>query len=143
MTRALASPQKGLAVSQASRLRQTLRLRLAVVALAAVASLAACFGGSPLTALKPYAASDGLQATAGYVRGLNLILFTRGVGEPAVPTGTLANTGTTNATATVGIAGTSVTVEVPAGSSVRLGLGDGDTPIVARRASGTRPHRDR
>jgi hypothetical protein len=110
------------------------RLRLAVVALAAIASLAACSGGSPLTALKPYAASDGLQVTAGDVRGLNLILFTRGVGEPAALTGTLANTGTTNATATLGIAGTSVTFEVPAGSSVRLGFADGDTPIMALAA---------
>jgi hypothetical protein len=84
-----------------------------------------------LTALKPYAASDGLQVTAGDVRGLNLIMFTRGAGAPAALTGTLANTGTTNATATLEVAGTSVTVEVPAGSSVKLGFGDGDTSVVA------------
>jgi hypothetical protein len=121
-------------VSLAPRPRLASSLRLAAVAFAAIVSLAACSGGSPLTALKPYAASDGLQVTAGDVRGLNLILLTRGVGEPAALTGTLDNTGTSDATATLGIAGTSVTVEVPAGSSVRLGLADGDTPIVVAAA---------
>ncbi len=118
----------------APRLRPAPRLRLAAVALAAVASLAACSGGSPLTALKPYAASDGLQVTAGDVRGLNLILLTRGAGEPAALTGTLDNSGTASQTATVVIGGESFAVAVPAGSSVRLGFADGDTPIVASSA---------
>jgi hypothetical protein len=118
-------------VSLTPRIHLTPRLRFGVVGLAAVVALAACSGGSPLTALKPYAASDGLQVTAGDVRGLNLILLTRGEGEPAALTGTLDNASTSNATATLGVAGTSVTLEVPAGSSVRLGLADGDTPVVA------------
>ena len=134
LTATLATPRKGPAVSPVSRLRQAPRLRLAAVALAAAASLTACSGGSPLTALKPYAASDGLQLTAGDVRGLNLILFTRGAGQPAALTGTLDNTGASSETATVIVAGESFDVVVAPGTSVRLGLSDGDTPVVASAA---------
>jgi hypothetical protein len=112
----------------------TSRVRVAVVALAAAVSLTACSGVSPLTALKPYAASDGLQVTAGDVRGLNFILLTRGAGEPATLTGTLDNTGTSAATATLAIGDATETFGVPAGSSVRLGFADGDIAVVASAA---------
>ncbi len=106
------------------------RIRLAVVVLAATASLAACTGQSPLTALKPYAASDGLQVTSGDIRGVNLLLMTRGAGEPAVLAGTFDNTGETDATATVAIGGASTTIAIPAGESVKLSLGKDGMPFV-------------
>jgi len=105
------------------------RFRLAVVVLAATASLAACTGQSPLTALKPYAASDGLQVTAGDIRGVNLLLMTRGEGEPAVLTGTFDNTGDQDATATIAIGDVTATLAIPAGESVKLSL-DGGLPVV-------------
>jgi len=116
---------------QSPRTPRLPRLGLVVVALAAAVSLAACSGGSPLTALKPYAASDGLQAKAGDVRALNLIVVARADGAPAALTGSLVNTGAASETATVEFAGASETFEVPAGASVRLGLADGDVTVVA------------
>jgi hypothetical protein len=114
--------------------RPTSRVRLAVVTLAAVASLAACSGGSPLTALKPYAASDGLHASVGDVRGLNLLVLTRGAGEPAVLTGTIDNTGEASANVSITVAGETFEAVVPAGGSVKLGLGAADLPIVLNEA---------
>ncbi len=116
------------------------RMRLAAVALVAVASLAACSAGSPLTALKPYAASDGLQIASGEVRGLNLILFTRGKGEPAVLTGTLDNTGEIAANATV-IRRRAVVPGADSRGTTRsvLGLSDGDTPSSWSRRPPMRP----
>ncbi len=115
-------------------MRLSPRLRLAVVVLAAAASLAACSGQSPLTALKPYAASDGLQFTAGDVRGLNLLLMTHSKGDYGVLTGTLDNTGEQTAVTTLTLGGASKTVTIPAGTSVKLGLGEGDTTFVVTSA---------
>ena len=118
-------------------MRPNSRVRLAVVTLAAVVSLAACSGGSPLTALKPYAASDGLHASVGEVRALNLLVLTRGAGEPAALTGTIDNTGEASASVSITVAGEKFDVIVPAGGSVKLALGAGDTPIVLEDAPAT------
>jgi hypothetical protein len=108
----------------------TSRVRLAAVTLAAVVTLAGCSGGSPLTALKPYAASDGLHASVGDIRGLNLLVLTRGAGERAALTGTLDNIGDASATVRITVAGEAFDVVVPAGESVTLALSEGDVPIV-------------
>ena len=115
-------------------MRLSPRLRLAAVALVAAVSLTACSGQSPLTALKPYAASDGLQVTSGPVRGLNLLLMTRGLGRPAVLTGTFDNTGESDARVEVAIGSASIQVTIPAGQSVRLGLASGDRTLVVPAA---------
>ena len=115
-------------------MRPASRVRLAVVTLAAVVSLAACSGGSPLTALKPYAASDGLHASVGDIRALNLLLLTRGADEPAALTGTIDNTGEASESVRITVAGESFDVVIPAGGSVKLALGAGDTPIVVKAA---------
>lgn len=104
--------------------------RLVGAAVAALV-LAGCSVASPMTALSPYEASDGLHVSVGDVDALNLLLVTEAMGEPALLTGSIVNSG--DAEAIVGIVGSdgsTIELTVAAGAAVRLGIGEGDTTLV-------------
>lgn len=111
------------------------RLRAALVALVAATVLAGCATLPPLTALSPYAASDGLQVSVGDIHGINLILVTADADSPALLTGTLTNSGSSDATVTVTLGDASETLVVPAGGEAVLGTAANESAIVFETAT--------
>lgn len=95
---------------------------VAAVALAAVVGLSGCSATNEITTQRGYNASDGvLLAVGDTVLGQNLVVVSRATGDPGVLTGALTNNGTTDATVTVTVDGTTPTdVPVAAGSTVLL-----------------------
>ena len=72
-------------------MKTTVLARIAAVAVAAVV-LAACSAINPITTQDKYQSSDGATVPIGdTARGINLLVVTTAVGEPAVLTGSIRN----------------------------------------------------
>lgn len=101
----------------------------AAVALAAVA-LAGCSYVNPITTKENYAASDGTQVQIGDVEGLNLIVVSSGMGEPATLIGALHNSSSEDIEVQVTFDGeTATAVTVPAGEDAMMSPMEGDTEV--------------
>ncbi|SEJ38698.1 hypothetical protein [Demequina mangrovi] len=109
-----------------------MKLTARAIPLAAVAVLATgCSAVNPITTQQAYDASDGVSIEIGEVTGLNLLVITEAEGAPAVLTGSLRNAGDEDATVAASVDGASiVTVEIPAGQTVRLGGEEGETHVT-------------
>ncbi|MDN4475480.1 hypothetical protein QQX09_06385 [Demequina sp. SYSU T00192] len=100
--------------------------------LAALALVAAgCSAVNPITTQDAYDASDGFSIEFGDVTGLNLIVITEELGSPAVLIGSLYNSGDEDVQVAASIDGEGiVTVDVPAGTLVKLGGEEGEAHIT-------------
>lgn len=109
-----------------TRLRpRTTRAAVAGLVASAALVLTGCSATNPITTLDGYAASDGTAAQVGAVHALNLIVVAEAEGAPGVLTGALANRSGEDEDVTLTVAGGEpVDVEVPAGSSVLIGVTD-------------------
>lgn len=92
--------------------------------------LAGCSFNADVTTAKPYAASDGIAVTVSGVTVQNLMVVSTGAGEQAVVLGSFTNTGTADAVVQLQSASSSPTVDVPAGTTVRLGAGEAETTVL-------------
>lgn len=112
-------------------MKTTVLARIAAVAIAAVA-LAACSAINPITSQNKYQASDGVTVPIGdTARGINLLVVTAGVGEPAVLTGSIRNDAAAQLDLTVSIDGSTTSqVTVPGQSTVQLGTKDGQSLVI-------------
>ena len=106
-------------------MKTTVLARIAAVAIAAVV-LAACSAINPITTKNEYQSSDGVTVPIGdTARGINLLVVTAALGEPAVLTGSIRNDAAEALDVDITIDGTTkATVTVPAASTVQLGTGD-------------------
>ncbi len=103
-------------------LRTTAVRRAAALTLAASAlTLAGCSATNAVTTTKAYAASDGVDATLGSLSFGNLLVLSAAKGDPGTVLGSVTNAATSKATVTIGIAGDTATLSVPAGATVLLG----------------------
>ncbi|WP_062516173.1 hypothetical protein [Demequina gelatinilytica] len=100
--------------------------------LAALALVAAgCSTVNPITTQMAYDASDGVSVELGDVTGLNLLVITEAEGSAAVLTGSFKNSGAEDATVAASLDGGSiVSIEIPAGATVRLGGDEGETHVA-------------
>jgi hypothetical protein len=111
-------------------LKSTVLARVAALAAVAIA-LSACSVINPITTQKEYQASDGIDVTlSDNAEALNLLVVTTAKDAPAVLTGSIHNGGTDDITVTLSIDGSNAAnVTVAAGSTVKLGTGDGEQLI--------------
>ena len=112
-------------------MKTTVLARIAAVAVAAVV-LAACSAINPITTQDKYQSSDGATVPIGdTARGINLLVVTTAVGEPAVLTGSIRNDAAEDLEVVISIDGTNqVKVAVPAASTIQLGTGEGQQLVV-------------
>ncbi|GAA3710948.1 hypothetical protein GCM10022377_25570 [Zhihengliuella alba] len=97
------------------------RRALAVAALGLVAlSAAGCGAINDQATATEYAASDGVNFTAGDAEVRNLMLVTTGPEAEARVLGNVVNESDQSAELELGINGSSVTIDVPAGTTVML-----------------------
>lgn len=110
-------------------MKPALTTALALVALAL--PLSACSSLSEAQTLKPYAAADGVIATAGQLHALNMAVVGGQAGAPGVVSGRLVNDGDQPDQVSVVTEGmqTPAEVTVPPHGAVALGVGDGEQHI--------------
>ena len=102
---------------------------VSVSALALVA--AGCSAVNPITTSQAYDASDGMGIELGEVRGLNLLVVTEAEGAPAVLIGSFHNPTDEDVTVAASLEGDAITaIEVPAGSTVKLGGEEGEVHVT-------------
>jgi hypothetical protein len=120
-----AGPSKKLAT------RSTAAVAGTVALVAASLVLSACSERSPINA-KPYAPSDGVDATLSSLDVRDLLVVSAGANQPGVLSGALVNSGTSAVSVTFQASGqsnTSAPVPVPAGGVVELGSSDGQVQV--------------
>ena len=104
------------------RPRTTTVRRAAALALAASAlTLAGCSATNPVTTSKPYAASDGVDESLGALSFGNLLVLSAATGDPGTVLGSVTNAAARETSVTIGVAGDTTTLAVPAGATVLLG----------------------
>ncbi len=105
------------------------RAGLAALALAAPA-LAGCSFASAQTS-RPYDPSDGVSASVGSVQVRNLLIVGSTAQAPGVVSGVLLNEGAQPVTLTLAAGtGAPVPVDLPAGTSVQLGVATTTAPVA-------------
>ncbi|NTV38960.1 MAG: hypothetical protein HGA51_03245, partial [Demequinaceae bacterium] len=93
-------------------------------------SLSGCALTSQVTTGKAYAASDGIGVTVDGVVAQNLLLITSGAGEKAALIGSLYNDTGAPVTVEVTVEKGAASFMIPAMSTVKLGLADGDEGLI-------------
>ncbi len=107
-----------------------LKTLVAVVATVSALGLSGCSLIADITTSTPYDASDGLGVTVAGVSAQNLLVVSPGKGEPSVVVGSLTNSGTSDAVVQFQTATGNPEVTVPAGTTVRLGIGEGQELVI-------------
>lgn len=109
-----------------TRLRpRSARTVVAGLVAAAALTLTGCSATNPIQTQANYSASDGLSATVGGVRALNMLVVAAGENEPGVLSGALSNGGAQDEDVTLEVAGAEpVEVTVPGGGAVLVGVSD-------------------
>lgn len=109
------------------------RRSTAAAAVAVALALTGCSATNPITTSEAYNVVDGVQESlSDTVAVRNLLVFTRGEGEPGVLVGALSNSGREDVQVTLRPEGAgSVTVDVPARGTVLLGGDRGETVELA------------
>lgn len=110
---------------RAGRLPPVKRLHRVLAATAVGAStvaLSACSFFSPLQTAKPYAPGDGVSATSGAVRGVNLVVVSEAAGKPGAINGAIVNAGDQPVSVTFQSAegATTAPISVPAKGSTKI-----------------------
>lgn len=109
---------------------------IAAVAVVSAAALTGCSAVNPITTQMQYDASDGISVEVGDVTAYNLLVLTPGAGETGILIGTLQNTGSEDVSLSVSLDGSEiVTVDVPAGGTVKLGGDQGETAVTGTVAA--------
>lgn len=106
---------------------------LAVLAAALSLPLLAGCGLSPMTTMAPYSPTNGVNTSVGQVQARDLLIVGSSAGKPGVVSGVLFNDQGPAVTVELSLAGGApISVDVPAGASVRLGA-------TGRAAGGATP----
>jgi hypothetical protein len=104
-------------------------------------ALAGCSVTNPIQSEKPYSASDGVRATIGDVRAVNLLVITAAHGAPGILTGGLVNDGADDQTVTITVGGADpATLHLSGHQTLILGPDESlDQAEVSIAAVDTRP----
>lgn len=105
-------------------------LAVGALGVAVALSISGCALTSQVTTGKPYAASDGIGGTVDGVVAQNLLLISSGEGEKAALVGSLYNETDADVTVELTVEEDAATFTIPARSTVKMGLADGDEELV-------------